>query len=71
VASCVKPFFEGFSLSALTAAISRYQNLGCWEGGLAIPRDLYEQALEVFLYAGAITRRWAYDEVVAPPEVPE
>jgi hypothetical protein len=45
--------------------------LGCWEGGLAIPRDLYEQALEVFLYAGAITRRWAYDEVVAPPEVPE
>ncbi|MGB9606111.1 MAG: ABC transporter substrate-binding protein [Bryobacteraceae bacterium] len=61
-------FFPGIAVEALCAAIERYQALGCWEGGLAIPRDLYEQALDVFLHAGLITRRWPYEEVVlAPP----
>ena len=72
VAACVTPFFPAIPFAALAAAVSRYQTLGCWDGGVAIPRDLYEQALEVFLHAGLITRRWAYEEVVAaPPEVPQ
>lgn len=60
-------FFPGVSGEALTAAIARYQALGCWEGGPGIPRDLYEQALEVFLHSGDITRRWAYEDVVFEP----
>ncbi len=65
VAACEQPFFPAVSQAALAAAVGRYQRLGCWEGGLQIPRDLYEQALNVFESAGEITRRHAYDEVCA------
>ena len=67
VAAKEQPFFPAISPEALTASIARYQALGCWEGGLAIPRELYEQALEVFLSGGAITRRHPYEEVVVSP----
>jgi NitT/TauT family transport system substrate-binding protein len=60
-------FFPGTSPEALAAAVSRYQQLGCWDGDIAISRELYEQALEVFLYSRAITRRHPYEEVVVPP----
>ena len=50
----------------LAAAIAAYQDLGCWEGGIAIPEDLYEQALTVFEHAGEIRRRHAYGEVCTP-----
>jgi NitT/TauT family transport system substrate-binding protein len=56
-------FFEGHSIDALAAGIGRYQALGCWEGGVEIPRDLYEQALNVFEADGSIGRRHPYDEV--------
>ena len=60
-------FFPGIDRAVLAAAIGRYQKLGTWEGDLAIPRDLYEQALEVFLYGGAITQRHPYEQVCVPP----
>ena len=56
-------FFPGSGLDALTAAVDAYQRLGCWEGGLAIPQDLYQQALNVFEFTGQIRRRHAYAEV--------
>jgi hypothetical protein len=34
---------------------------------IEIPRNLYEQALNVFEWAGEIARRHAYEEVCAPP----
>lgn len=46
VARAEAGFFEEYSIEALTAGIQRYQAVGCWEGGVEIPRDLYEQALE-------------------------
>ena len=58
-------FFPNIDRNALSAAIASYQSIGCWTGDLAITRDLYEQALEVFLYSGAIPRRYPYEEVVA------
>jgi NitT/TauT family transport system substrate-binding protein len=62
-------FFPGIAAEALASSIERYQTLGTWQGEAAIPRDLYEQALEVFLQAGAITRRHPYEQVVvAPPK---
>lgn len=54
-------FFPGVAPEALVAAIRRYQLLGTWEGGIDIPRDLYEQALNVF--DGLVQRRYAYEEV--------
>ena len=62
-------FFPGISAAALEAAIAAYQSLGTWEGGLEIPRDLYEQTLEVFLHGGAIEHRHPYDQVVAAAPV--
>src|SRR5215831_10462631 len=42
---------------ALTRTIARYQAMGCWDGGLAITRERYEQALNVFLHSGKLSRR--------------
>jgi NitT/TauT family transport system substrate-binding protein len=56
-------FFEGNSIEALEAGIQRYQAVGCWEGGVEIPRDLYEQALNVFQAEGGLARRHPYEEV--------
>jgi NitT/TauT family transport system substrate-binding protein len=57
-------FFPAVPAAVLAAAITRYQSLGTWEGGIEIPRDLYEQALSVFQTAGAIAWRHRYEEVV-------
>jgi NitT/TauT family transport system substrate-binding protein len=61
-------FFPGIGIDVLAAAIEAYQGLGCWAGGLAIPEDLYEQALTVFEYAGEIRRRHPYSEVARLPD---
>jgi NitT/TauT family transport system substrate-binding protein len=64
VASKEASFFPGIAVGVLAAALTRYQLLGCWEGGMEILPDLYEQALNVFQSAGAIAWRHRYDEVV-------
>jgi NitT/TauT family transport system substrate-binding protein len=56
-------YFPGISGTALAEAVARYQRLGCWTGGIEIPRELYEQALNVFESAGAIRRRHPYETV--------
>jgi NitT/TauT family transport system substrate-binding protein len=63
VARAEAAYFEGFSIEAVAKAIGAYQKLGCWEGETAIPRDLYEQALNVFQADGGQTVRYPYDEV--------
>jgi NitT/TauT family transport system substrate-binding protein len=57
-------FFPDVATDRLTDAVRRYQALGCWDGGIEIPRELYEQALTVFQSAGAIAWRHRYEEVV-------
>lgn len=64
VAAAEASFFPEIAPELLASAIQRYQALGCWEGGIEIPRDLYEQALNVFQAAGAIAWRHRYEEVV-------
>jgi NitT/TauT family transport system substrate-binding protein len=59
--------FPGIAREALSKSITRYQALGCWDGDIVIPRELYEQALDVFTHGGAISARHAYEEVVVPP----
>ena len=65
VAAAEASFFPSIAPEVLTPAIRSYQALGCWDGGIEIPRDLYEQALNVFQSAGEITWRHRYEEVVA------
>lgn len=64
IAAAESTFFPSAAPEHLAAAVARYQTLGCWEGGIEIPRDLYEQALNVFQAAGAVSWRHQYDEVV-------
>jgi NitT/TauT family transport system substrate-binding protein len=56
-------YFPDVHQPALIAAISRYKSLGNWDGGSEVPRDLYEQSLNVFEYAGAIGERHPYEKV--------
>jgi NitT/TauT family transport system substrate-binding protein len=56
-------YFPGVSLAALASAIAQYKSIGAWTGGVEIPRELYEQSLNVFESVGAIKTRHAYDEV--------
>jgi ABC-type nitrate/sulfonate/bicarbonate transport system substrate-binding protein len=63
--------FPGIDQEALTAAITAYQRLGTWRRPLEIPRDAYEVTLDVFEHSRLITRRHAYDAVVARPPLPE
>jgi NitT/TauT family transport system substrate-binding protein len=67
VAGAEVGFFPRIPRDELADTVRRYQELGCWSGEIAIPRDLYEQALEVFAAAGGITARYPYDSVVATP----
>ena len=61
-------YFPGISQSALTSAIAQYKQIGAWNGGIEIPRDLYEQSLNVFEYNGAIKTRPPYETVcISPP----
>lgn len=64
VAAAETDFFPDIPSAALADAIRHYQALGTWEGGLEIPRDLYDQALEVFTAFGGITQRHPYEDVV-------
>lgn len=57
-------FFPGVANDILSAAVKRYQDLGCWDGGVGIPKELYEQALNVFQSVGGIAWRHGYAEVV-------
>ena len=61
------PWFEGVGRKSLVHAIRRYQQLGCWSGQIRIQRDLYEQALAVFLQGGAVRVRHTYEDVVVDP----
>ena len=66
IAARLAGYFPGVESSTLAAAIGRYQALGCWSEDPMIPRDQYETSIDIFLHAGRIRRRHAYDDVVFP-----
>ena len=63
VAAQEAEFFPGVAADTLAIAVATYQKLGCWEGEIGIPADLYEQALNVFEFSQLISRRHSYEEV--------
>ena len=69
VATRLLPLFPGVALAVLARSIDAYQRLGCWAGDLGIEPAHYEAALDVFMHSKLITRRHAYSEVVATPEL--
>ena len=57
IAAKEAPFFPGIDEAVLASAIAQYKSIGVWNGGIEIPRDLYEQSLTVFESTGAIKKR--------------
>jgi NitT/TauT family transport system substrate-binding protein len=64
VAEAETSYFPEIHQSALAQSIDSYQKVGCWLGGLAISRPLYEQSLRVF---GLSAAAHPYEEVVRLP----
>jgi len=70
IAKAEASFFPDMAESAIASAVSAYQKLGTWSGGIAIERDLYESALDVFEHSEMVRSRHSYnDVVVAPPGI--
>lgn len=67
IAGIEADYFSNQSPKAIGRAIEAYQQLGTWDGDIQIPKDLYDNALNVFDHAGLITRRHPYASVVVPP----
>ena len=60
-------YFPDVDRLVLTRAIEAYKGIGCWSVNPEIQEGEYDQALEVFLDTGSITKRHAFGEVVVPP----
>jgi NitT/TauT family transport system substrate-binding protein len=64
VAEVEASFFPDVSVEAITAAISRYQQLNTWRSDPRITREQYEVAMDIFIFAGVFKERYAYEDVV-------
>jgi NitT/TauT family transport system substrate-binding protein len=64
VAEVEASFFPDVTVEAVTAAISRYQQLGTWRSDPRITREQYEVAMDIFIFAGVFKERYAYEDVV-------
>jgi len=67
VAEVEASFFPNIHRDVLTQTIATYQKLGCWTPHVEITRPAFEVTLDVFQYAGLITRRHKYEDVIAQP----
>ena len=67
VASVIGRYFNETDRDALIKSVESYQQLGCWSPGVRISRESFDAAVEVFLAAGHITKRHAYENVVVEP----
>ena len=69
VAKAEANFFPDMAVDAIAAAVAFYQKLDNWGGDIAIDRQDYEAALDVFAHSGRISKRHDYDAIIiAPPE---
>jgi len=57
-------FFPEIDRNVLAGTIKAYQQLGCWGTDASISPSAYENLLDVFLFSGAISRRYPYEMVV-------
>ena len=67
IAAAVADFFPNIDRDVLQATIAAYQQLCCWQREARISHASYDRLLDVFDYSGQLTRRFAYDEVIALP----
>ncbi len=70
IAEVEEEYFPGIERSVLAQTIAVYQRLGCWTPDPVINQSAYECLLDVFDYAGGISRRHPYEAaIVLPPDM--
>ncbi len=67
IARAEAAYFPDIDQDVLAATITAYQGLGCWTPTLPITPSAFEVTLDVFQHCGLITKRHAYEDIVAPP----
>lgn len=67
VAKAEAAFFPDIDPAVLTATIATYQKLGNWTPHVDITRPAFAATLDIFQHAGLISKRHAYEDVVAAP----
>ncbi len=67
IASVVGRYFNETGRDALIKTVEMYQGLGCWSPEVRISPEAFNTTLDVFLHSGHITKRHAYEQVVAQP----
>ena len=60
-------FFPTIHQDVLASTIATYQKLGNWTPHVEITRPAFEAAVDVFLNSRGITKRHAYEDIIAPP----
>jgi len=64
IAEVLHPLFPDTAGPVLARSVAGYKALGTWLPHPGISRQSYERALDMWLAAGQITRRYPYEEVV-------
>jgi NitT/TauT family transport system substrate-binding protein len=67
IAEAEAAFFPGIAKDALARTIATYQTLGNWTPHVEITRAAWEATNDIFIDNKQITRRHAYEDVIAPP----
>lgn len=66
VAALVAGYFPGIDRAPLTSAIASYQQMATWDHDATISTDLFERAVDIFLFSGDITVRPVFADIVEP-----
>ena len=64
IAEALHPLFPETAKMVLAKSVAGYKELGTWLPHPGIARQSYERALDMWLAAGQITRRYPFEEVV-------
>ncbi|MFM9845616.1 MAG: ABC transporter substrate-binding protein [Hyphomicrobiaceae bacterium] len=67
IAKAEASFFPKIHQDVLASTIATYQKLGNWTPHVEITRPAFEAALDVFQNSGGITKRHAYEDIIASP----
>lgn len=69
VARAEAPYFKDIDIAVLTETIAVYQRMGNWSPHVEITRSAFAATVDIFAHAGLITKRHAYEDVIAPPPI--
>ena len=67
VARVEAPYFKDIDVGVLAETIGAYQRMGNWSPHVEITRSAFNATVDIFMHAGLITKRHAYEDVIAPP----